>query len=120
METLDGLFPVIVARALLPKYLKGLVLVAGLFSPRIRNGIPAMNTMKTASIESVAKRQAQLQRNEPTREDMLGKAFSIYEAHLNDQKKPPQQKMDLGDLHEEALIALYAFPPFRFLCPTLL
>ena len=80
METLETLFPVMALCGILPKYLQGLVLVAVLFSPNIRNGIPGMHTLGLASIDCIAKRLKQLQLNEPTRQDMLPKAFFIYEA----------------------------------------
>ena len=108
MGALEALFPVMVLRGVLPKYLRGLLLVAALFSPAIRKGLPAMGTLSKASIDGVTKRQGQLERNEPTRQDMMAKAYAIYEADLHDEKKTSRQKMLLEDVHGEALVALYA------------
>lgn len=108
METIENFFPFNIARCILPNYLRSLVSIAGLFSRKVRKGIPAMRTLAEAGIEGVAKRQIQLQREEPTRQDMLAKAFSIYEADLYDEKKIPRQKMLLEDLHGEALVAIAA------------
>ena len=107
MESLENMFPVVVARTVLPKYLRSLVSIASLFSPKIRRGIPSMRTLEIASIECVTKRQAQLQRNGSTRQDMLAKALSLYDADIHDEKKIPQQKMLLEDVHMEAFIAMY-------------
>ena len=92
MKTLETLFPVMALYGILPKYLRGLVQVADLFSPKIRNGIPGMHNLGLASIDCVAKRFEQLRLSKPTRQDMLPKAFFIYEADKNDGKRPVDRK----------------------------
>ena len=106
MATLEALFPFIATSAVLPKYLRGAFSLAGLFSSSIRKGIPGMTTMVKASVACVAERQGQLERGEPTRRDILAKAFDIYEADLHDEKKSNSQKMLLEDVQTEALTAM--------------
>lgn len=67
-----------------------------------------MATIGKASVDCVTKRQSRMQRNEPIRKDMLSKAFAIYEADLDNEKKTPRHKMMEEDLSVEALAALGA------------
>lgn len=107
METLEALFSIAVLTGILPRYLRGASMLVGLINPAVRKGIPAMSTMVKASVACVAERQSQIERQEPTRRDMLAKIFEIYEGDRSDEKKPNSHKVLLKDVQSEALTAMY-------------
>ena len=106
MEMLENLFPVNASNGVVPSYLRSTMLVTSLFDPKIRKGITGMSNLVKAAGNCVSEKQVSLRRGEPVRHDMLSKAFDIYEADLDNERKMPQHKMLLGDLQTEAIVAM--------------
>lgn len=107
MEMLDNMFPVMIISGLLPRYLRFSLLLGSLLIPRVRKGITGLKNVHKASVECVARKQRQMEQNGPTRQDVLAKAFNMYQADLNNEKKTNRQKMLLADVQNEAVNAMY-------------
>ena len=106
MEMLENLFPVMVLSGLLPRYLRSTMMLAGLFSPKIRKGIPGFQHLESASVNCIAERKRRMDNNEPIRRDNLAKAFDLYQADLHDEKKSDRQKMLIEDVQNEGMTAM--------------
>ena len=106
MEVLENLLPVMGLNGVVPSYLRSTMLITALFGPKIRKGMAGMNTVVKAAANCVSEKQDSLRRGEPVRHDMLSKAFKIYEADLDNERKMPRQKMLMEDLQTEAIVAM--------------
>lgn len=106
MEMLENLFPVNAVNGVFPSYLRNAMLLFALFDPAIRKGLIGMDNLVKAAANCISERQDSLQRGEPVRNDMCSKAFDIYEADLDNERKMPRQKMLLEDLQTEAIVAM--------------